>query len=587
MEATQTTETETTPPPTLRNSLFTIQQARPVPPLPSLVRLGVITEETLPLTLQDAIRRALESNNDIEIERNNVRLAETTLQSLEGVYQPLFSVTPQFTSRVLPATRTFEGTGDSITTNSFSLSPGITKQFRTGGGRYDFFFTNARDTATGGASSFSPSYQSEIGVRFTQPLFRDRAIDGFRRDIRVQRKRLEQSDADFRRRVIEIIANVQNSYWELVFALRDQQNRIANLNLARENFRLTEARVAAGALAPLARAEVQTELSTRETELLLASQTVTQAENSLKQLLIGDPASPLWAAQILPTDEPVIDDTPVNLEGALAEARQNRPELRRLRLEQDVNDIDAQFLRNQTLPRIDIESTISTGGFAGTPFRFDGGGIISSPVPIIDPSAVNSNANAFLFDLLNVTRRDAGLAPFDASNIPTTTSQAVTIPSNIIGGYGRSFRNLFTFDQRTIVVGLRIELPFRNRTAQANLAGARVARQQLDAQSRSQEQIVQVEVRNAAQGVETARRRVQTATQARQSAEVQLEGERQLFQAGRSTQFLLFQRENALAAARNLELRAQTDYNQTLANLQRSTSTTLRVNNVIVESPTK
>jgi len=288
----------------------------------------------------------------------------------------------------------------------------------------------------------------------------------------------------------------------------------------------------------------------------------------------------------LPTDEPVIDDTPVSLEGALAEARQNRPELRRLRLEQDVNDIDAQFLHNQTLPRVDIESTISTGGFAGTPFRFDGGGIISSPVPIIDPSAVNSNANAFLFDLLNVTRRDAGLAPFDATNIPTTTSQAVTIPSNIVGGYGRSFRNLFTLDQRTIIVGVRIELPFRNRTAQANLAGARVARQQLDAQSRSQEQIVQVEVRNAAQGVETARRRVQTATQARQSAEVQLEGERQLFQAGRSTQFLLFQRENALAAARNLELRAQTDYNQTLANLQRSTSTTLKVNNVIVESPT-
>jgi HAE1 family hydrophobic/amphiphilic exporter-1 len=362
----------------------------------------------LPLTLQDAIRRALESNNDIEIERNNVRLAETTLQSLEGVYQPIFSVTPQYTSRVLPATRTFEGTGDSITTNSFSLTPAITKQFRTGGGRYDFFFTNSRDTATGGASSFSPSYQTELGVRFTQPLFRDRAIDNFRRDIRIQRKRLEQSDADFRRRVIEIIANVQNSYWELVFALRDQQNRIANLNLARENFRLTEARVAAGALAPLARAEVQTELSTRETELLVASQTVTQAENSLKQLLIGDPASPLWSAQILPTDEPVIDDTPVNLEGALAEARQNRPELRRLRLEQDVNDIDAQFLRNQTLPRVDIESTISTGGFAGTPFRFDGGGIISSPVPIIDPSAANSNANAFLFDLLNVTRRDAG-----------------------------------------------------------------------------------------------------------------------------------------------------------------------------------
>ena len=85
---------------------------------------------------------------------------------------------------------------------------------------------------------------------------------------------------------------------------------------------------------------------------------------------------------------------------------------------------------------------------------------------------------------------------------------------------------------------------------------------------------------------ETARRRVITARTARENAELQLQGEQRLYQVGRSTTFLLFQRENALTNARNAELRAETDYNKALADLQRATSTTLRANNVIVETPT-
>ena len=118
-----------------------------------------------------------------------------------------------------------------------------------------------------------------------------------------------------------------------------------------------------------------------------------------------------------------------------------------------------------------------------------------------------------------------------------------------------------------------------------HLAGARIQREQLDASMRSTEQVVEVDVRNAAQAVDTSRRRVLTAREARTNAELQLEGEQRLYQVGRSTTFLLFQRQNALTNARASELRAQTDYNKALADLQRATSTTLRANNVIVDSP--
>ncbi|HLA94850.1 MAG TPA: TolC family protein, partial [Pyrinomonadaceae bacterium] len=115
--------------------------------------------------------------------------------------------------------------------------------------------------------------------------------------------------------------------------------------------------------------------------------------------------------------------------------------------------------------------------------------------------------------------------------------------------------------------------------------GAKITENQLLTQTRIQEQVVIVEVRNAVQAVETSRQRVLTSRRARENAEIQLAGERQLFDAGKSTSFLLFQRENALTNARNAEIRAETDYNKALADLQRATSTTFQLNNIQVTSP--
>lgn len=549
---------------------------RPVPPLPNLTRLGVTSANTLTLSLTDAIRRALENNNNLEVARNDVRLNETTLRALQGIYDPLINLNPQINNQVQSQQSTLGG-GTTVTTTDLTGNTSVDKLFSTGGGNYSFFFNNNRRTTNNTFNALNPVYSASLGVTFTQPLLRDRSIDRNRRDIRIQRKRLEQSDADFRRQTIEVISQVQRAYWDLVFALRDQQNLIANLNLSRELFRQTEARVAAGASAPLERAEVQTELANRESALLSATQAVSIAENFLKQLIIRDPLAPEWTAQITPTDQPSFDATPVNLDDAMAEARANRPELRRLRLQRDINDIDIKFFKNQTKPRIDLQSTLALTGLAGSPVQTFTD--TTSPLIVGDPT---QDANAFLLEQINQLRVLNGLPSVDSPTV--TVSGPAT--SNLIGGYPRAIANLFSFETRNIVVGVAIQIPFRNTTAEANLAGARIARTQLEASTRLQEQTVEVEVRNAAQSVETARRRVLAARAARENAETQLQGEQRLYQVGRSTTFLLFQRENTLNNARNLELRAETDYNKALADLQRATSTTLRANNVIVETPT-
>lgn len=563
----------------IREPVIPVFQAKPLPPIPSLNRLGV-TSTSIPLSMDEAIKRALENNNDIEIARDDVRLAEAQLHSLEGVFDPVFAITPQYDKRVSPQQSSLGGSGSSGTTSTttWSLGPSVQRQFSRGGGNYFLSFANTHTDTSNSFSLLNPYYSSNLSLQFTQPLWRNRSIDNNRRQIRIQRKRLDQSDADFRQRTILIITQVQQAYWELVFALRDQQNQLANLNLSRESLRNIEAQIAAGAKAPLERAEVQTELANRETLLLSAVQNVAIAENNVKILIFKDPSSSDWSSQLTPTDTPKFDTTPVNLDDALKAARENRPELRRLRLQNDINDIDIQFFKNQTKPQVDLVGTVALTGLAGKD--------VSSALPpgttapLIDGNPA-TNASAFLLQQIRAIQLAQGLPVAIVPQVPVSGGPN----PQLVGGYFQDLRNLFGGDTRNVTVGVSISLPFKNKTAQANLASARIQKEQLGATTRSQEQIIEVDVRNSAQAVETARRRVLSAREARINAEAQLEGEQRLYQVGRSTTFLLFQRENTLVNARASELRAETDYNKALADLQRATSTTLRANNVIVNEP--
>lgn len=519
-----------------QTSAASLLQPRPMPPMPTLRRVGVTNGDTVTLSLQDVIRLALAHNNEIEMASVDVKLAETVLDSLEGFYDPLFRLTPEIYNSVTPVASTLGGSDQSgtLTTTSLNLKAAIVKPFRTGGGQYEFFFNNTRESTSSAFAQLTPFYSSSFGVQFTQPLLRNRSIDATRRAISIQKKVLTQTDIEFRRHVMNVIAEVQRAYWDLVFALREQQNQISNVNLARKLAQQTETRIAVGSSAPLERAEVQTEVASRESELIVASQNVSIAENNLKRLILADSRAKEWPMAIVPTDEPSFDEAPIDLDDALVSARANRPEFQRLRIQREINGIDLRYFKNQTRPRIDLIATVSTTGLAG--------------VPVIPTGSIGGSA----------------------------------VPAHLNGGFGQTLKNLASLQTRNIVVGVVIEIPFKNRRAKADLAGARVAESQIGVATRMQEQTIEVEVRNAAQGVESARQRVISARNTRENAELQQRGEHGLYEVGRSTTFLLFQRENQLTSARSLELRALTDYNKALADLQRATSTMLRANNVVV-----
>lgn len=537
----------------------------------AVTRVGVQTAAPLPLSLADAIRRALESNNDIEVSRDTERFQATTIRALEGFYDPTFSITPNFQHN---------STTGSAATNDFRVNSSFSHNLRQGGGNYIVSFNNSRTenafaqaqvTSGSVSSSGSAVYSSATGFSYTQPLFRNFRIDNTRRNIAIAKKRLDQNDTDFRLQATTTITSVARSYWDFVFALRNQQNEVANVNLARENLRQIEARIEAGAAAPLERAEVATELANREGSLLLATQQVSTAENALKQLILRDPTQAEWSMSITPTDRPAITVDTVDLQAAMRDAMDNRFELKRLKLQQDINQIDIKYFKNQLKPQVDLNTSFSLAGLSR-----------SGTSAATTSNLITGSADVFLLNNLNLTRT--------ALALPVITNPAVVIPASpayLFGGFNRSLANMFRSDAPNFTIGATISFPLRNRTAKANLEGARITEHQIDAQLRGQEQAVVVDVRNAVQAVDTTRQRVLTARRARENAEIQLTGEQKLNEQGRSTTFILFQRENALNNARNAEIRAETDYSKALADLQRVTATVFRANNITVESPVK
>ena len=516
----------------LQDSRLESTEPHATPPRPDIKRLGT-NGAVLALSLDDAVRIVLENNNDIEIARDEVRYAETNLRALRGFYDPVLSISPLFDYSIEPNANTIGGSRfnpGGVRQTDFFVSSSVTQSFTSGGGSYSAFFNNLRRSTDNSLLAFDRYYTSSLGVTFTQPLLRNRRIDRARRDIRIQNRRIAQADSDFRQRTIEIIADVQRAYWNLVFALREQQNRLNNIDRVREQFRAVEGRIQEGSSSPLERVQVEAELARQQNELLNATKSVTFTENKLKQLILPNPLVQEWSAEVMPIDEPQVDFAPIDLNEILQDAHENRPEFVRLKTETEINEIDRRYLRDQTKPRIDISATIASTGLAGNPLSNSG------------------------------------------------------LPEKFTGGYGQSLGNLFGFETRTVVVGVTFELPFRNRTAKERLAGAEIRRQQLNSSTKSLAQVVEAEVRNAAQELETARQSTLRAREARQAAEIQLAGEQQLFKNGNSTTFLVFERTNQLINARTSELKAETDYSTALTNLQRATGTTLKAANVSIDS---
>jgi outer membrane protein TolC len=540
----------------------------PTRPLPSAERVGVDVSDQMAITLNDAIALALQNNNDIDGSRINVQIAEYELRAARGVYDPIFSSENYYERRTTPTSSTLGGAGASGAVTQTDA----TGAFRLGGfspfagGSYQLDFSSTRLTTTNQNVTLNPQFPTAFTLTYTQPLWRGLRFDNNRRNIEIAKKNLSLTDAQFRQRAIEVISQVEQAYWDLVFALRNLQVQIDAVKQARTQVESNQRLVAKGVLAPIDIVAANTQVTTFEQNVYTAQEAVTRAENTLKTLMLPDRTNALWSRPLTPITPINLEAPRVPLEQAVNAALRSRPELAQLQTSAEINRIDTRYFRDQTKPQIDLVGTYSPVGLAGALTQVGSG--------------TGGGSNAQLRNRVNELSELAGLPPLDAA------TGGGSVNPNLVGGYTTSLSNLIGNDYPTYRVGVRVALPLRNRTAEANLGRSLAQGSFIQNQRAQAEQIIEADVRNATQALRSAEARLAAAAATRSSTEQQFESEQRQFRAGTTTVFLVLQRQNELLAARGRELQAQTDLNKAIAEFQRATGNTLEANRVAVRSDT-
>jgi len=436
---------------------------------------------------------------------------------------------------------------------------GLTPKF---GGSYRFEFNNQRATTNNIFTSLDPQYLSSFSFTYTQPLWRGRKIDQQRRAIEISKKNLSLSDAQFRQRTIEVITQVQRAYWDLVFTLKNLQVQRDAVRDSKSQLEHNKRLVEEGVLAPIDIVAAEAQVATFEQNVYIALDDVNRAENNLKNLIAENRKSDLWNKSIVPADPVELNAPVTSLQDAMSAALENRPELQQSNVAKEINEIDQKFYREQTKPQVDLVGTYTSSGLAGT--ERSGGNPLTS-------------SNLALYERVNLL---SALANTNPALTPLPLPQSAPLPGNLVGGYGQSLANTLLNRYPTVRVGVQINLPLKNQTAEAQLGRSLVEGKKIQTQREQLEQQIQVEVRNSLQAVRSAEARLRAAAAQREASEKQYESEQRKFDAGQSTLFLVLERQTALTNARGSELRAQTDLNKAIVELQRATGNSLKANNV-------
>lgn len=520
----------------------TLQGVPPIAPkyqsddksLPDLGRVGVDMMQQQPLALREAITKALENNKDIEVSRQNVRIAEYDFQAANGFYEPKFTGQSYYERATTPNLSIFS-TNEKITNNAIvgNLSyQGFIKKY---GSNYSVSLNNQRVTTDNTISLLSPQYNTNLSFTFNQPLFRGRTIDQPRRTIEIAKKNLSLTDTQFRQRSIETIATTQRAYWDLTFALRNLQVQRDGVRDAKQQLAHNKRLVEEGQLAPIDIVAAETQVANLELAVYDALEVVNRAENGLKNLIAKDKNDSIWNVSLIPTDKVDLNAPNTTLPEALDLALQNRPELDLNETAKEINEIDRRFLKDQTRPQIDLVASYTSSALAGTQ---------------------NPNLRS----------------PFG--------NQPIIVPDYLTGGALGLPVDILANKYPTFRVGVNFNLPFKNETAKAQLGKNLVEGERIQTQREQLEQGIQVDVRNALQSLRTAEARLRSAAISRENTVKQYESEQRKLDAGQSDIYKVLERQTALMNARSAELRAQTELNKAIADLQRATGNSLKANNV-------
>lgn len=472
---------------------------------------------TLELSLDDAVEQALKGNVDIAVSRYDPEIAAQSVISAEGYYDPFLFASLDHDSTDTKGTSFFSG-GDTVNTKRQLWNIGATVPVKTGG-QFDVTWNNRKSDTNNSFTTFNPIYATGISIGVNQPLLKNFKIDAPRRQLRLSKINRNISDIAFRQGVINAVATTKIYYYDLIYAINNLEASKKSLDLAKKLLGENEIRVKVGTMAPLDIVEARSEVAAREESVILAENLVFNTEDNLKRVIFPENDPNMWATRIVPTTDPVAEPMPVNLDGAVRNALDNRTDVVSARKALERSDIDVSYRSNQTKPRLDLVAAYGGTGAGGTQLiRDEPGGPIVGEIP---------------------------------------------------GGYGDALSEAFGGDFPTWNIGVQFSYSIPNRTNKSLAAQAQLSREQALVSLRRLELQVAQEVRTAGRGVLSGFKRVASTTAARELMEQRLDAEQKKFNAGMSTNYLVTQAQRDLATQEVAELQAISEYRKSVVNFQR------------------
>jgi len=467
-------------------------------------------DQVLRVTRDDAVRLALENNPDLAVSRYDPAISETRVAAARGAFMPTLETALQRNSQQAPPTNLFSGE-QGIQTNLWSTTIAVNQLLPWGGGTYTVGWDSSRTATDSLIASFDPSLVSTLQLGFTQPLLRNFRIDPARALVEVEQRNVEIADTLLQETRVTTAASAEQAYWAYVAALAlvDVQQR--SLDLAQELERTNRARVDVGQSPPLDLVAARAEVAQRQENLIIARTVARQTEDLLRTTIIDPMRNDYWSIRLEPADRVPAVGGPPDVDAAVKRALSERADLSRARKEIQNTETNISLSRSETLPDLRVQANYLTDAAGGTRLIREGG-----------------------------------------------------FPGTVVGqqstGFGNVLGQLFSADYPTWTLGLALSYPLGRSTAEANLARARIERDQAAARLKTVEVNAVREVRQAAWRLEQNQQRIETTRLGRELAEQRLDAEQKRFEVGMSTSFLVIQAQRDLAVARNNELQALLDY---------------------------
>ncbi len=492
----------------------------------------------LPISLVQSVMLALQNSVDLKVERLSPLIREEEIRREAGAFFSPRVGLEASTDRSLRVAGSVLAGAQVLETENLELNTGVSMRSITGG-LVSLDFRNKRFETNSVFQLYDPQYTAELALTLTHPLLKNFGIgiNGVR--IKVAENNMEISKYHLKVLVMNLVVDVQQTYWDLVLAANDVVTRRHSLEVARHLQKRTTEMISQGRLPAIALLQAKTAVLEREIDLVAAENSSEDAQAHLKSLLnlsrLIEPAE----YTLVPTDTPHIESHLVSLEEGVKSALAKRPELSEARLDQDNRVLGERFARNQRMPELNFIGSIGLSGLSGY------------PTP----------------NLFNTTT--VGGVPI-SSLLPDGSGT-----STYEGGYGAALGKLVSGDFMSYKVGLSVQIPLGNQMARSEVAKSRLEVEKARMSLQSLEQKIALEVERVARGITNRSRAVEGARALRDLAERKLAMAQEGLELGVASVTDMIEAQKNLHVAQRDELRAIIEYQKTIVLWEKSTGIVL------------